>query len=272
MQEEIVSGKKFRRLIDAATDKWQRISFWSKASDCVMEDEDGNETTVENEIQNIKELIEDNKTTNEDFKKQLLVYNEDSDYYQAFVDGQWKDVVYAGLNDDGYLIKDGQLLYKPHLGGYFVANPGLPEWLYYSGLSYTPKYPSIIGQYKDHFEISTFSQRKSGGSVFSLFPINMENYTSITLDYWLHSPTKHHAYLAFTDSPFCDHYSTINTINSGFSFLNNDLVLTRRTVTISVENVKGNKHLSIALYGEQPDTSMSNISLEIYNIKFNKSE
>ena len=274
MQEEIVSGKKFRRLIDAATDKWQRISFWSKASDCVMEDENGNETTVENEIQDIKNNIE---TINSDLKKQVLIYNKDTDYYQGYVEkkldeestgeGEWKDIVYAGLKCDGYLIKDGKFLYKPHLGGHLVAHPGLPAAFYDLNpkIQYTPNYPLNVKQTLEYFclEINPKNQ-KSGGSLFSLFPINMDNYTHMILDYQLISPPNCSAVIGFTNSPFCDHYNTIGIP----TFLSNDQI--RNKVTIDLKYEEGYKHLAIALYGLKPSTLLTNISMCIYNIKFLK--
>lgn len=33
-----VTGRKFRRLVDEAANKWERISFWHKASDCEFDD------------------------------------------------------------------------------------------------------------------------------------------------------------------------------------------------------------------------------------------
>lgn len=38
VNETIVTGRKFRKLTDAASKKWQRISFWHKASDCEFND------------------------------------------------------------------------------------------------------------------------------------------------------------------------------------------------------------------------------------------
>lgn len=38
INEEIVTGRKFRKLIDEATKLWQRISFWTKASDVEFND------------------------------------------------------------------------------------------------------------------------------------------------------------------------------------------------------------------------------------------
>ena len=46
VNEEIVTGKKFRRLVDVATNKWRRYSFWNKAKDTECEDGTDVETKV----------------------------------------------------------------------------------------------------------------------------------------------------------------------------------------------------------------------------------
>ena len=38
INEQIVTGRKFRKLIDEANKLWQRISFWTKASDVEFDD------------------------------------------------------------------------------------------------------------------------------------------------------------------------------------------------------------------------------------------
>lgn len=40
VNEQIVTGRKFRKLVDGTTKLWERISFWKKASD--VEFNDGN--------------------------------------------------------------------------------------------------------------------------------------------------------------------------------------------------------------------------------------
>lgn len=40
VNEQIITGRKFRKLVDEATKLWQRISFWTKA--CDVEFDDGN--------------------------------------------------------------------------------------------------------------------------------------------------------------------------------------------------------------------------------------
>lgn len=46
VNEEIVTGRKFRKLIDEATKLWQRISFWTKASDVEFDDGSTAETKM----------------------------------------------------------------------------------------------------------------------------------------------------------------------------------------------------------------------------------
>ena len=50
INEEIVTGRKFRKLVDETKKLWQRISFWTKA--CDVEFDDGQ--TAEEKIGNLK--------------------------------------------------------------------------------------------------------------------------------------------------------------------------------------------------------------------------
>ena len=59
VNETIVTGRKFRKLIDAANKQWQRISFWHKASDCEFDDGD----TAETKVGAIKGITTDLNTT-----------------------------------------------------------------------------------------------------------------------------------------------------------------------------------------------------------------
>ena len=46
VNEQIVTGRKFRKLIDEATKLWQRISFWTKSSDVEFDDGKDAETKI----------------------------------------------------------------------------------------------------------------------------------------------------------------------------------------------------------------------------------
>lgn len=69
VNEQIVSGRKFRRLINESTNLWQRISFWTKASDVEL----NNGQTVEDALSNIKNDITNinNSITNDIITKTL---------------------------------------------------------------------------------------------------------------------------------------------------------------------------------------------------------
>lgn len=53
VNEVIVTGRKFRKLVDEATRLWQKISFWTKA--CDVEFEDG--LTAEEKIEDLQNQI-----------------------------------------------------------------------------------------------------------------------------------------------------------------------------------------------------------------------
>lgn len=59
VNEQVVSGRKFRKLIDEASRLWLRISFWTKA--CDVEFEDGE--TAETKFANIAKTISDLATS-----------------------------------------------------------------------------------------------------------------------------------------------------------------------------------------------------------------
>lgn len=62
INETIVTGRKFRKLIDEATKQWQRISFWTKASD--VEFDDGN--TLQNKLGGINGITSSLTSSSQD--------------------------------------------------------------------------------------------------------------------------------------------------------------------------------------------------------------
>lgn len=58
VNETIVTGRKFRKCIDAASKAWQRISFWTKSSDVEFEDGKNAETKL-GAIDGITDSLED---------------------------------------------------------------------------------------------------------------------------------------------------------------------------------------------------------------------
>lgn len=68
VNEQIITGRKFRKLIDEASRLWLRISFWTKASD--VEFDDGED--AEKKFVNMQAVIENLKQTFQNFKDFVL--------------------------------------------------------------------------------------------------------------------------------------------------------------------------------------------------------
>ena len=74
INEKIVTGRKFRKCIDAVKKEWLCISFWTKASDVQFEDEQ----TAEEKLGDINTHI---SRLNQDLGGNTLSYNESEDAY-----------------------------------------------------------------------------------------------------------------------------------------------------------------------------------------------
>lgn len=66
INEEIVTGRKFRKCIDVANKLWQRISFWTMASD--VEFDDG-----KNAEEKLKEIDTEINMINESLDKKATI-------------------------------------------------------------------------------------------------------------------------------------------------------------------------------------------------------
>lgn len=72
VNEQIVTGRKFRKLIDEASRLWLRISFWTKASDVEFNDGETAETkfvNIANTINSLKQSFQDLKQSFQDLKQ-----------------------------------------------------------------------------------------------------------------------------------------------------------------------------------------------------------
>lgn len=79
INEQIVTGRKFRKLIDEVNKIWQRISFWTKASD--VEFDDG--YTAETKVGAIKGITTDLNTTKTGYAADMTVF---AQLYSEFQD------------------------------------------------------------------------------------------------------------------------------------------------------------------------------------------
>ncbi|MBD5484506.1 MAG: hypothetical protein HDR18_03110 [Lachnospiraceae bacterium] len=80
INEKIITGRKWRRLIDKDSKLWQLISWWTKASD--VEFDDGK--TAEEKVGNINGITSDIEDDSEDIAASMKVI---SDLKQSFQDG-----------------------------------------------------------------------------------------------------------------------------------------------------------------------------------------
>ena len=57
INEQIQTGRKFRKLIDESSRLWLRISFWTKASDVEFDDGETAETKLSNVENRIHDIV-----------------------------------------------------------------------------------------------------------------------------------------------------------------------------------------------------------------------
>ncbi len=266
INEKIVTGKKLRRFINGA---WERISFWHKASDCEM----NNGNNLETEIQDIRNLIQNNKTANEALKQQALVYNKDTDYYQGYIGGQWKDVVYAGYNWDGYIIRDGWVT-DDNVSGGLIGVPAYSDITISSTTNKTPLEYSIIEKNKNnttqYMDLHFLFAQNSVGSLYTVNLIDFTNYTKLKFEYFYNNTNKDnttgYAQLGLTKSFGCfrNHSDTSNFPRTDNRCINlktirensrekadnptNDVHNLREVITFDISNFVGKYYLFITLY------------------------
>ena len=106
INEQIIIGRKYRRLIDKAAKLWQRISWWTKASD--VEFDDGK--TAEQKLGNINGITSDFSVNDESIAASSNLTNRAYTRFNEFTDdGKIKRII---IGEDGnpyieYSDKDG---------------------------------------------------------------------------------------------------------------------------------------------------------------------
>lgn len=88
INEQIITGRKYRRLIDKAAKLWQRISWWTKASD--VEFDDGK--TAEQKVGNINGITSDLSDNRDDIAASIASVN--------VIDGKFGGLRF-GRDEDG---------------------------------------------------------------------------------------------------------------------------------------------------------------------------
>lgn len=107
VNETIVTGRKFRKCIDATSKAWQRISFWTKSSDVEFEDGKNAETKL-GAIDGITDSLEDTSSRMAASAKAVSTLNnnlggcqltqEGNDFYIVGADSVRKNWVVQQLN------------------------------------------------------------------------------------------------------------------------------------------------------------------------------
>lgn len=134
INEQIVTGRANRVLIDKATKLWQRISVWTKGSD--VEFNDGQ--TAETKVGAIKGITTDLNTTETGYAADMTAlaqlysdiqngisirYDAESDYIQCLVNNIWKNWIYAGILWDGIYYNYGDQCVD-FTGGWILSGSG----------------------------------------------------------------------------------------------------------------------------------------------------
>lgn len=91
INEEIVSGRKFRKCIDVTNKLWQRISFWTLASDVWFSDDKNAEQKLGNIDKTVNELK--NKITSFDNTKSNIVSSALGQALGMAVSNTWAQIV-----------------------------------------------------------------------------------------------------------------------------------------------------------------------------------
>ncbi len=129
INEQIVSGRKFRKLIDESTKLWQRISIWTKSSDVEFDDGKTAETKV-GAINGITDsLTADNPNialsskAGTNLQNQLnqlntgIRYNSETDKVQIYYKGAWVNWKSGGMGREWDAIALETETFTPN-GGY----------------------------------------------------------------------------------------------------------------------------------------------------------
>lgn len=184
LKGDIVSANRhyFNRCvdIDEKTGKktFETYSLWNRARDCEL-----------NDGKNVQETLDD---VNNKFKE-TLIYNPDTDSYQGYINGKWKDVVFAGLKSDGYLVKDGIINNNINLGGGLIRTSfGIINDTIYSPtgknkLNYQRTPPLIIQNYENKNKlgiiIKFYSVGDTRGIISTQYPIDITKYNNLLITY-----------------------------------------------------------------------------------------
>ncbi len=99
INEKIVTGRKFRRLIDKEAKLWQRMSWWTKASD--VEFDDGK--TAEQKLGNINGITSDFSVNDENIAASSNLTNRSYTRFNEFTDNGKIHRIFVGEDGKTYI-------------------------------------------------------------------------------------------------------------------------------------------------------------------------
>lgn len=105
INETVSIGNKYRRLKDASTNLWQRLSFWTKASDVEFD----NGTTAETSLGSIQGITDSVTSTSSNIAasaKAVQTLNTTVSSFQAGVDTLYDKCVSLGVTPKGKALKN----------------------------------------------------------------------------------------------------------------------------------------------------------------------
>ncbi len=203
VNETIVTGRKWRRCINVANKLWQRISYWTKASD--VEFDDGQ--TAENKMGAISGITSDLNGESENIAASIKAVNQLNNNL-----AQQPIFIYDSSGKiTGYKTKAGADSIFPFSGS------GKWEKIYTGS---TTTWPSVVTCNVTDYDIILFELYHGGNPYWAAIPVIKQNYNingNVTdkdfinhLCYYLYSQWGIHMYLYATYIKFEVYYNTMN--------------------------------------------------------------
>lgn len=122
VNEQIVTGRKFRKLVDEATKLWQRISFWTKASD--VEFNDG--STAETKMGAINGITDSLASTSSNVAASAKALNQLNNKLTSQLPGDVKLITEgSGVNTKYYIQLGADAASKKSLGSSMYKCPDI---------------------------------------------------------------------------------------------------------------------------------------------------
>ncbi|MDE7131251.1 MAG: hypothetical protein K2O65_05585 [Lachnospiraceae bacterium] len=181
INEKIITGRKFRRLIDKDSKLWQLISWWTKASD--VEFDDGK--TAEQKLGNINGITSDFSVDDESIAASSNLTNRAYERFDEFTDGGKINAIIIGEDGKPYIkYWDGADTVLKKLGNVDITNDNVDALLKKNGFAVDKKGSNIWsthgitieqGHLDNDYKFYVFNISLSGGYNVAVPEIDKEN-------------------------------------------------------------------------------------------------